>query len=364
MIVAPVPTSPRSPRRRALRAAAILLPAVLLAAIVGAGALGPRPAAPSTPHGAIGATPEPSAARLPSAGGGTTPQPTGPRTVEIAPAEPFPREVASLPVRTVSSTLAAFHAGGSPVVAVAGYLLAWPDDGTCLPNAAGLPGGACDRVSVLGETTWSKYGGGGFAGIGPHLHARIPPGIELPAGAEIPAPAPGAIPAPEDGASPIPVVVIGRFGDSPPGCNEELNGCVDPFTIERFAWASGSAITLAPAAEAGLTPDAADPVVAALQQTTSAALGPNTALLQVVLLRPGSLVAVDPAAAAAIGEGRSRPVWYVRGLDVSGDPLPDPAHPQGPAQIRWAVLDPGSGAVIAAGSLSVVRLVARRQSAV
>ncbi len=61
-------------------------------------------------------------------------------------------------------------------------------------------------------------------------------------------------------------------------------------------------------------------------------------LLRVVLARATDLAALDPAAAVALrpaGLVPSTPVWYVRGLATDG------------AAISWAVVEPGTGRVLA-----------------
>ena len=57
MIIEPTPTNPRSPLRRGLRVAGLVLPVVLLGAVIGAGLLGPRPEPPPPAPSQIAACP-------------------------------------------------------------------------------------------------------------------------------------------------------------------------------------------------------------------------------------------------------------------------------------------------------------------
>ncbi len=72
-----------------------------------------------------------------------------------------------------------------------------------------------------------------------------------------------------------------------------------------------------------------------------------------VLVEPRALRDLDPDAALVAGSGAVNPgpVWYVRGLDVPYDPLLDPSYGRRDPVVRWAVVEPGTGAVLGRGEL-------------
>lgn len=337
MIVEPTPTNPRSPVRRALRLAGIVLPVVLFAAVLGVGLLGPKPE-PAAP--VPSAVPPEAAPATPAVSPGGDSASTRPADLAGAP----PATVASIRVRSVSATLETWRAGdGAAIVAVAGYLRGGGNAMTCGVETV-LPGSACARPVVIAETPVSSSSGAGSSGRGAQIHAVVPPGVLLPGD-------PGGPTANAGGSYPF-VVVIGRFGASDAGCTGDLRGCEDPFTVERIAWADGESVAIVPGAQASLAASASDPVVVDTPRATRAALGPTTALLRVLLLGAG-LEAVDPTAAGAIAEWSASPaagaVWYLRVLDVPASPLPGPFRGLRTPQIRWAVVSRRTGALIASG---------------
>jgi hypothetical protein len=349
MIVEPTPTNPRSPIRRALRLAALVLPVVLFAAVLGAGLLGPRPEPPAPPPtaAAVAAPVEPASASP------TNPAPPGVVTMgQPGPStqfgDQFPAAVANLSVTQIPALLQARRDGrDKPVVAVAGYLRAWADPQLCTDPVPGLPGVGCVRTAILADVSWSNPGSGVFSGMGPHLHGVIPPGVAIPDTAV------GL--APRDGEPPPPVVVIGHFAAGPTACPGDDPACEEPFTIERVVWASGQRLTLGRQVEDQLAASGNEPMVVDPAVTASRALGPVTTLLRMVLVEPAALANVDAVAAAEAPAATARtrdPVWYVRGLDVPYDPLTGPTYGRTAPVIRWAVIDQASGTVLASGEAS------------
>jgi hypothetical protein len=252
--------------------------------------------------------------------------------------ETSPAAVANMRVRSVSATLDAWHAGrGAAVVAVTGYLRAALIADGCSPGT-GLPGADCRRRVVLAETAGANDGAGGFGGFGSHIHATVLPGVLLPGDAGGPA---------AGGGTPRLVAIIGRFGASNAACPGDLLGCEDSFVIERVAWSDGASVALEPGVESGLVAEPADPMVADTSETAGTALGPATELLNVLLVRPAGLSLVDPMAAVALdAKGFTEAAWYVRGVDVPHQPLPDPPYGRLAPVIRWAVVSVRGNVVV------------------
>ena len=351
MIFEPTPTNPRSPVRRALGLAAIVLPVALFAGVLGAGLLGPKREPPAPAPSAVAAAPAITASTSPDAPGapvagtvadGSMPpaSPGGPRSQGPAAAveanaaggdTAFPDAVANLRVSDVPGVLRARQEGrGQAVVAVAGYLRAWADPSQCRNPVPGLPGGGCERTAILAEVSWSSPGSEVFSGMGPHIHAVIPPGVIIPDTAVGPA---------LTDVNPPPVVAIGHFAPGPSACSGVDPACEETFTIERVVWASGQDLALGRQVATPLVASGADPMTTDPALTTSRAIGPVTTLLRTVLVEPRELASVDALAAIAAKGARTHgPVWYVRGLDVPYDPLLDPPYGRRAAIIRWAVL--------------------------
>ena len=242
----------------------------------------------------------------------------------------FPSTVSGLPVLGVVEALEARRAGlATDVVAVAGWLRAWADPHACTQPIAGLPGGGCPRAAMLVDGPWTDPPSSAGSDVGPHVAGIVPPGVLIPDRAV------GL--AVTDLGPPPPVVVLGRFGASDAGCNRDPRDCDEPFTIEAVVWSSGRNLAPGRQVATGLVVPV-DPVAASVMDP---GVGPPVGvarLLRVVLARASDLAALDPSAAVAMrpsGIRPSTPVWYVRGLAASG-----------PA-ISWAVVEPGSGRVLA-----------------
>lgn len=343
MIIEPTPTHQRSPLRRALRAIGLGTPVVLLVAVVGAGVLGPDPAVPAP------APPAPSAAAVvlvpePSVAPSGIPVPR-PATVDDESRTRFPGAVASLRVRRVPAALVALDRGEARrIVAVAGYLAAWTVPGDCDLPIPGLTGVGCERRAILTEAPWARTGTAGMGGIGAVIEAVVPAGVTVPDAAL------GLVVAEDD---PPPVVVIGWFAGAGDACPAARPSCGPTFTIERITWASGRRMGLGHQVAEPLAVDMADPLVADRARTAGRALGPITMLLRLALVDRDALAGLDATAAAGLrargpraGDG---PVWYLRGLDVPYDPLPDPPYGHREAVVRWAVVDQATGRVLVSG---------------
>ena len=325
MIIEPTPTSPRSPLRRALRVAGLVLPVLLLGAVIGAGVLGPRPELPSPGSSQVAAAPD--ATSLPSAA--ATP---GPVTVAIADDPLPPGTFGGLSVRTVVEALAGrVRVPPGAVVAVSGFLrMERPAAGACAAEPGGDMGPWCERRAILAEWWWTSMST--LTGpVPPHLHLAVLAGVRLPQ---------AALAAEQEvGGGGAQVVVIGRFGTPPAGCPGEPSDCGDVFLVERFAWADGARVAL--------TPLIADPL-----QTGTKRANPFVAVIRTgelplaaVLTWPDGIARLDQAAAAIATAGPpSEPVWYVRVLE-------DAVAPGGDRLVRWMLLADRDFRVIGSGRM-------------
>jgi hypothetical protein len=344
MIVEPVPTDPRSPLRRSLRAGALALPLVLLVGVVAAGALGPEPPAPAERPSAdatpladtrLAATPDPDATRAPAV------------VLNGRPID-FPTTWIGLRVHSVSELREERQAGAAEgIVAVAGYLSYDSVDPSCMDAYLEADRGECVGRTLLAETTAlpDSRVGGGFAAVGPHLHPVFPPPAR--------APRPARADQPDSPRrSPIPVVVLGRFTE-PPGaaCATGERHCGEAFAVERVVWVAGSPwnpiLTIDPAM--GVEPNI--PEMRRTVEDAAEALGRGSYALATSVVRPDLLATVDPEAAAAlpaVPEGRRlSPVTYARGLVFQFD-ASQPLYGRDPV-VGWVVLDSISGELLARG---------------
>jgi hypothetical protein len=267
----------------------------------------------------------------------------GPPTLRTS-GDSFPAVVANLPVQPVSAILDTEPSGHGPaVVAIAGYLRAWADPGACTAPIPGLPGGGCERQALLAQASWANSGSELFSGIGPFLHARVPPGVAIPDTAiGLLSSRPGP---------PPPVVVIGRFGLTGAGCVGVPGGCDQAFTIERVVWASGQPESIDRQIESGLVVTPGDPMTAGSGAGAGAVVGAASMLLRVVLVRRDALAGIDLEAARALarrGAGVG-PVWYIRGLDVPGNPQTGRPDLRPVPVLRWVVVAARTGVLLAKG---------------
>lgn len=327
MIVEPAPTNPRSPLRRAIRIGGMVAPLVLLVGVVAIGAFGPQ-RAPA-------ATPDPSAAAQESSGAASA-GPANPDLPVLArPAVAFPARVLGLPVDDIATALGARTPGDAGLVAVAGYLTYGGVPFTCMDAYLDPPEADCTGRTTLTSQPVAVSGqqGGGFGGIGAHLHPQFPPGTRAPA----PDDSPGSV-----RSQPIPVVLLGSFDDARAVCTQR---CDEAFVVSRVAWVAGDewdvTLTIDPAM-------AVEPNIPEIRDTIADAtgrLGDAALILQTAVVRPDVLARIDTVAAAALPDiaprMRLRPVTYVRGL-VSGADAGAPA-------IGWVVLDSVTGRLLARG---------------
>ncbi len=304
MIIEPTPTNPRSPVRRAVRLAALIVPVALLAAVVAVGVLGSRPEDRTAPTPAVAG---PAGTTAPSAlSPSTVPASPSPAVILDGSPEP-PGQLGDLSSRTVGEALAAQDEGGAAVaLAVTGYLRGLgPVDGACVDEAGGSLGPWCERAATLADAPRAARDTL-LGAVAPHVHLSIPIGVRLPA-AVTDATRPAVDGDPR-------VLVIGRFGASGPRCGIGPDTCEEVLVVERFAWADGARV--------GLTP-----LIASRLDTGERRPNPFAFLdaadlpLSGVLLWPDAVAALDPAAALVAGAGSpSEPVWYVRVLDGARGP--------------------------------------------
>ena len=332
MIVEPVPTNPRSPRRRLLRAVGLTAPVLLLVGVVAVGAFGPPPVDPAS---------EGASAAAPLVAAGTRP----PALVIDGEAVSFPDTWIGLRVRGVADIRAERAAGRAQgIVAVAGYLsygsLAW----TCTDAYLDADRSACDGRPVFADQPLAVDGAaGGLGAIGPHLHPAFLPGTRAPA----PDDAPGS-----SRGEPIPVVVLGRFTDPPDRvCSPETRDCGEAFAVERVVWVAGTpwgpTLTVDPA----MNVEPNIPEIARAVDEAKDALGRGAYMLATSVVWPDALGALDAEAASALPlippARRYRALTYVRGLVFQFD-ASQPVYGRDPA-IGWVVLDSISGELLARG---------------
>ncbi len=352
MIIEPVPTSPRSPRRRVAQLAGVVAPVALLALIIGGGLLGatgtPAGVAPGTgaTAGDRGAAGDPLTT---DPGSAAATRPPDGRPARSDGSTGFPTVVAGLPVHSVVDALAT-HDDHDPerLFAVAGYLGVLDPPADCEGGPLGPLGPVCERIGVLAQVPWSFSGGAAFAGLGPHLHPRFSIGMSLPAGiSRTTSEARGA---------PIPVVVIGRF-DIPPGdCSPDADPCDARFLADGVAWADGAPTRVRPMLDAGLDARPADLMLRNERVAEIAAIGWSGTILEIALVRPATVSSIDPSAGAALAAAlaaASPPaglVWYVRGLETGYGSV---GYPFGhaPPRLTWVVVDDVTGAVLARSPL-------------
>jgi len=339
MIIEPVPTSPRSPRRRALGRLGLLTPVLLLAVVIAAGVLGRAAEPPSAgPPGesspadlSPGGPPEPRTGATPIPGSGVLALGDGPA---------WPTVAADLEVRTVDEVLA-LGATTDLVVAVSGYL-GFPSPSSCAARPEDAFGPLCERRGILAARPWVTHGAGVFAQLGVHLHPRFPVGVPLPS-AITRAVAPA-------GGDPVPVVLVGRRvadGGSCPGAGRT---CDQSFLVDRVVWVDGSDSPTRLVVDSGIDTSPAEWVLAHAADAQMAAIGWSGTLLVTALLRPDTVARVDADADRALqmGPPPAGLVWYVRGLETEYDPTRYPLG-QSPPRLSWALLDDVTGQVIARG---------------
>lgn len=329
MIVQPSSLGPRSRPRRALRAAALVLPVVLFVAVVGVGLAGPAPRPDTAPSAAPG-SPAPAVAVVDA-----SPSPDAP-PARMDPV--FPAVIGGLQVHGVPWTLEARSRGlARGVIAIGGYLGENSIPAGCSGGRLGIFGPFCERTAILAEVPWE--GGPRLETDLPpyHLHPQIPVGVRVPYQASL-------IAGPLDDPSPA-VVVIARFDDPrATPCVPQGRHCGQELVIERVAWVEGRDFPAVPTIDPALGTaastgaDRRDEAATARDAMTS----DGYELLTAYML-PAMLSQFHPEAAEGLAPDHA--VWYVRGLHRAGDP----------SLIDWLVMDPGTGRIVARGSIPTSR---------
>ena len=331
MIVEPVPTDSRSWRGRALGLVAILAPLALFAVVVAVGVLG-RGSTPDRPVAANerplpSEAPEPSEASAATAAAPEAPPPPRP---------PFPLSIDGLAVESIPKLLATLtDRRPGEVIAVAGYLGVTDPPTDCGDGIDPL-GPLCERMALFAETPWTLRGSEGFTGLGPHLHPRVPIGINLPFAIADTTTAAGG--------SPFSAVIIGRLASIPSGnCGPVLGNCEVKFDLDAVAWASGNPYGVQPFIGPQIDAIARDWVLSNQHAAEALAVGPSGIVLSTALVRPATLRTLDPKAARIV---RRHPppglVWYVRGVRRS-------LYRGATETLIWAVVDDVTLKVLARG---------------
>jgi hypothetical protein len=318
-----------------MRLAGLVLPVAVFAGILTAGLAGPRPE-PVRPDASPGQV-APDASR-----GTVTPVPSAAPVAVVPPGGPgrgFPAVAADLSVLSVAEAQDALAAGDGRPLAVAGSLQDLQTAGECA-LAGGDPRGPlsplCERRARL------VVAGVDAANPGAHLHLRIPPGVRLPAAFEDATPD-----------EPIRVVIVGRGAGPDAPCTVALRGCGEHMTADLVAWADGDPFDPGTVFDAGL--GVAPPKTASLHLDDARRLvvGPSGTILISAVVRPRTVAAIDPDAAAALA-GRPVPqglVLYVRGLATAYGPGRYPVGDY-PPRVLWVLLDETTGAPLATGLLT------------
>ncbi len=329
MIVQPTPTNPRSPVGRALRLTGLVLPVVLLAAVMAAGLAGPKveplPAERAPSPGASVET----AAQEPEAAPSRTPN---------GPVSPFPDVAADLAVRTIIEARPELVAATGRPLVIEGWLTGIGTDPGCTTAA----GDSRNWLSPLCERSARLVvEAAGVSNASAHLHVRVPPGVRLPPPFEWP----GAL-----DAEPVPVVLVGRAAGPGHDCVGSARGCGQAFTLDRVAWASGEPFEPGTIFDAGLEVPLASMAYRRRDVAESLAAGASGTVLVSAVVRPRTMSAIDPEAAAALAlapepEGL---VWYVRALQTSYSPGRFPPNDD-PARLVWVLVDEMTGQPLAGG---------------
>jgi len=244
----------------------------------------------------------------------------------------YPSTVLGLEVRTLAD-LDQPGVDGGPVIAVAGWYVAWPSLGCPTSYPVVRPGLVaelgvnadirtfCDRSGVLIATP--------NPGAAPALPVVLTPGVVVPP--EVAAP----------DAAPAEVILVGRIHE--PGKRTFQATTTRQLVVNRVAWADG----IGQAQTTSILPKLLDrgPQLASRprDRLAAAVIGPTGAILLETLVDPATLAFVDPGAAALVADTspRSERIWYRLALGLH----PDRIAP------RWIAMDDTTGAVIGTGIL-------------
>jgi hypothetical protein len=260
----------------------------------------------------------------------------------------YPATVLGLEVQALADIDQA-AAAKQPVVALAGWYVAWPSLGCPTSTKVDQPELVaelgvdadirtfCDRSGVLVATpnpAGSMNVGG--ANDQPYRAAAVPalpvvltPGVVVPA--EVAA----------TGAAPAEVILVGRIID--PGQRTSPATTERQLVVDRVVWAGG----VVQAQTTSILPKLLDRAPRLSWRPRDALaramIGPTGAILIETLVDPVTLAFVDPGAASLVADTspRSERIWYRLALGTH----PDRIAP------RWIAIDDTTGAVIGTGIL-------------
>ena len=308
------------PRRRAgWNRLAVIVPALALLGAVWLGTSGQQTASPSPSAGAEAVA----AASQSEAAIDQGPQPT---------LEAYPATVLGIEVRTLAD-LSQPGASDRPVIAVAGWYIAWPSLGCPTSYGVVQPGllaelgvdadirTFCDRSGVLIATP--------NPGAAPALPVTLTPGVVVPAEVVDP------------NAAPAQVIFVGRIDE--PGTQTFQATTARRLVVDRVVWADG----IGQAQTTSILPKLLDrgPQLASRprDRLAQAVIGPTGAVLMETLVDRPTLAYVDSGAAALVADTspKSERIWYRLALDIHA----------GRIAPRWITIDDTTGAVIGTGIL-------------
>jgi hypothetical protein len=321
-------------RRTGWNRLAVIVPVIGLLGAVWLGTSGPRSDSP-TPSGDGTAVAHESQAEA---------------AVELLPEgtpAAYPSTVLGIEVRTLAD-LDEPGVAKRPVIAVAGWYVAWPSLGCPTSSGVDQPGLVaelgvdadirtfCDRSGVLVSTpnlAGSTNAGGGNDhpnGFGaPALPVLLTPGVVVPPETMAPDTAPSA------------VILIGRIDE--PGQRTFQATTARRLVVDRVVWVDG----IGQAQTTSILPKLLDrgPQLASRPRDRLAEtmIGPTGAILIETLVDRATLAFVDPGAAALVAETSpsSQRIWYRLALGLE----PDRIAP------RWITIDDATGAVVGTGIL-------------
>jgi hypothetical protein len=329
------PRAVLAPRRAGWSRLAVLVPAIGLVGAVWFGTSGPQSDSP-TPSGDDKRVAHESQAEV---------------AIEQVPQrapEAYPTTVLGIEVRTLAD-LDQVGVHDRPVIAVAGWYVAWPSLGCPTSSGVDQPGLVaelgvdadirtfCDRSGVLVPTPnpagSTNVGGANDhpygSGAAPALPVFLTPGAVVPP--EVAAP----------DAAPTEVILVGRLEE--PGQRTFQATTARRLVVDRVVWADG----IGRAQTTSILPKLLDqgPQLASRprDRLAEAMIGPTGAILMETLVDPATLAFVDPGAAALVADTSptSQRIWYRLALGIH----PDRIAP------RWITIDDATGAVIGTGIL-------------
>ena len=247
----------------------------------------------------------------------------------------YPGTVLGIEVRTVAD-LDSSTVRDHPVLAVAGWYVAWPSLGCPTRTGVDVAGFVaelghdanirtfCDRSGVLSSTP-------NPTGSTPALSVSLTPGVVVPP--EIADP----------DATPAEVILVGRVSALSNQTDQASSG--RQMVVNRVVLAEGLGRAQT---TTSILPKLLDrgPLLSwrPRDRLAEAMIGPTGAILMETLVDPATLAFVDPDAAALVADTspRSERIWYRLALGID------------PARIaRWIAIDDTTGAVVGTGILGM-----------